>query len=212
MNLVSPMNLKKLRTFLNKKQAQKEYIQNEIQSLEISIKKQKVLLLQEQRALEFIKEIAIQTQGQLEFQLGDMVSTGLNTVFDQAYEFLVKFELRRDKTECDLFFKKQEELVDPLLFSGLGAADVAAFALRCASWSMVKKSRNTLLLDEPFKHLSVNHHERVGALVKMLSEKLGLQIIMITHSEIMSRYADKIYKVTMQNNVSKVHQVKDLLY
>lgn len=204
------MNLKKLRNFLNKKQAQKEYVQNEIQNLELELKQQKVLFLQEQKALEFIKEVALQTQGQLEFQLSDMVSAGLNTVFDQAYEFVVKFELRRDKTECDLFFKKQDELVDPLLFSGLGAADVAAFALRCASWSMVNKYRNTLLLDEPFKHLSVNHHERAGTLVKMISKKLGLQIIMITHSEIMSRHADKIYKVTMQNNISKVHPIGEI--
>jgi len=207
------MNLKKLRAFLNKKQAQKEYIQNEIQSLETDIKKQKVLLLQEQRALEFIKEIAIQTQGQLEFQLGDMVSTGLNTVFDQAYEFIVKFELRRDKTECDLFFKKQEELVDPLLFSGLGAADVAAFDLRCASWSMVKKYRNTLLLDEPFKHLKgEKENKRVLRLMKILSEKLGLQIICINDEraarEDIIEYADKLFEVKQTNGFSKVTELK----
>ena len=202
MNLVSPMNLKKLRAFLNKKQAQKEYIQNEIQSLETSIKKQKVLLLQEQQALEFIKEIAIQTQEQLEFQLGDMVSTGLNTVFDQAYDFIVKFELRRDKTECDLFFKKHGELIDPLLFSGLGAADVAAFALRCASWSIAKIYRNTLLLDEPFKYLSTNNHENAGKLIKMLSKNLNLQIIMITHSAEFVKHADKVFKVDMKNKIS----------
>lgn len=207
------MNLKKLRNFLNKKQAQKEYVQNEIQNLEAAIKQQKMLLLQEQKALEFIKDIALQTQGQLEFQLGDMVSAGLNTVFDQAYEFVVKFELRRDKTECDLFFKKQDELVDPLLFSGLGAADVAAFALRCASWSMVNKYRNTLLLDEPFKHLKgVKENKRVLKLMKLLSDKLKLQIICI-NDERASRddiieYADKLFEVQQHNNNTTIKELK----
>lgn len=207
------MNLRKLRAFIDKKQAQKEYIQEEIQSLETAIKKQKVLLLQEQRALEFIKEIAIQTQGQLEFQLGDMVSAGLNTVFDETYEFIAKFELRRDKTECDLFFKKQGNLVDPLLFSGLGAADVAAFDLRCASWSMAKKYRNTLLLDEPFKHLKgAKENKRVLQLMKMLSDKLNLQIICINDEraarEDIIEYSDKLFEVKQKNGFSKIIELK----
>jgi len=106
-----------------------------------------------------------------------------------------------------LFFKKGEELVDPLRFSGLGAADIAAFALRCAAWSMDKRYRNTLILDEPFKHLSANHHEKTGKMVKILSEKLGLQIIMISHSRKAAEHADRVFEITMKNNVSKVHQI-----
>jgi DNA repair exonuclease SbcCD ATPase subunit len=192
------------------KVAEKNLIESQLSNLQTQKKTLKRDYIRKERALEFIKDIALKTQSQLEFHLSDMVSTGLNSVFDQEYNFRVIFEIKRGKTECNLYFEKDGNLADPLTQSGLGAADVAAFCLRCAGYSMNPIYRNTLVLDEPFKHLSINYHEKVGALVKMLSEKLNLQIIMVTHSEIMSRYADKIYKVSMTKGVSKVRELKGI--
>lgn len=204
------MQLKKYRKFIDEKKTEELYIKKEIKALKQENKTLKINLLREQRALTFIKDIAIKTQNQLEFQLSDMVSAGLNTVFEQAYNFVVKFELRRDKTECDLFFEKYGQLVDPLLFSGLGAADVAAFALRCASWSIVRKYRNTLLLDEPFKHLKgEKENKRVLALMQLLSRQLNLQIICINDEraprEDIIEYSDKLFEVHQNSKgVSKI--------
>lgn len=204
------MQLQQIRETVQNKLAEKNLIESQLSNLQTQKKTLKRDYIRKERALEFIKDIALKTQSQLEFHLSDMVSTGLNSVFDQEYNFRVIFEIKRGKTECNLYFEKDGNLADPLTQSGLGAADVAAFCLRCAGYSMNPIYRNTLIMDEPFKHLSINYHEKVGALVKMLSEKLNLQIIMVTHSEIMSRYADKIYKVSMKNNVSKVHRIENL--
>ena len=209
-----PKQLDFYQQFLIKKKSEYLYIKKEVKALKIEVKALKIEIMKKQRALAFIQQIALQTQGQLEFQLSDMVSAGLNTVFDQAYDFVVKFETRRDKTECDLFFKKHDQLIDPLLFSGLGAADVAAFALRCASWSIAKKYRNVLLLDEPFKHLKGEKENRnVLALMKMLSDQLNLQIICINDEraprEDIIEFADKLFEVRQNNKgISKVKELK----
>ena len=208
------MKTQKYREFINKKLANKEYVEKEIKSLKQEIKVHKIEILRKQRALAFIREVSIKTQRQLEFHLNDMVTAGLNTVFDTPYEFIAQFQERRDKTECDLFFKKHNKLIDPLLFSGLGAADVAAFSLRCASWSMVKKYRNTLLLDEPFKHLKgEKENKRVIDLMKLLSKELDLQIICINDEraarEDIIDGADRIFEVKQNNKgVSKIKVIK----
>lgn len=196
-----------LKDKIDKLITKKELLEDQLKGLKQKKSKYKRLKIMQERALEIIKDTSLKTQQELEFHLSDMVTAGLNAVFEDPYEFYVKFEERRNRIECDLFFKKGDELIDPLRFSGLGAADVASFCLRCAAWSMDKGYRNTLILDEPFKHLSVSHHEKAGAMVKMLSEKLNLQIIMISHSEKITEHADRVFKVELKKKVSKVTQL-----
>ena len=133
-----------------------------------------------------------------------MVSAGLNSVFDDNYGFVSQFVLKREKTECNLFFEKDGNLIDPFSYSGLGAADVAAFCLLAASLSMDKNCPPILILDEPFKHLDLEHHEAAGELVYNISKSLGIQIIMVTHSQMFTQYADKVFKVKRKKGVSQV--------
>jgi ABC-type proline/glycine betaine transport system ATPase subunit len=87
---------------------------------------------------------------------------------------------------------------------------VAGFALRLASWSMENPhSRNTLIMDEPFKHLKgFDENVRVIAMVKELSKKLNLQIIMVHDERVpfeeIEKGADKIFHTTIRHGISKV--------
>ncbi len=198
--------IKNIKLNIESKLTERNLIQSQLDVLQKTKNKLKKETILKERALEFVKHIALKTQSQLEFHLSDMVSTGLNSVFDQEYNFKVIFEIKRGKTECRLYFEKDDNLIDPLTMSGLGAADIAAFCLRCAGYSMAPIYRNTFILDEPFKHLSMIHHEKAAQMMKMLSKKLGIQIIMVTHSEVMTKFADKIFKVQMQKSISKVKE------
>ena len=98
--------------------------------------------------------------------------------------------------------------LDPLTESGVGAVDIASFDLRIASWSMQRPhTRNVIILDEPMKCLSAEYQERASQMIKEVSEKLGLQIIMITHSETLATSADRTFKVSMKNGRSIVKKV-----
>ena len=201
--------IQELKDEIIKRKNNKEFIEEEIDDLLVKKKKLRKEKTMKERALELVKDVALKTQKQLEFHLNEMVSAALNSVFDEEYEFVVKFQKRRDKTECDLYFKKGEHLVDPLRFSGLGAADVAAFALRCAAWSMNKEYRNTLILDEPFKHLKGEMENiRVIELMKTLSEKLNLQIICINDErasrEDIVNGADRVFHITQKKGTSSI--------
>lgn len=195
------MLLSEIKDIVHERLVKKQILLDSITKLEKKQKKYKRKFLRRLKALELVKDVALLTQQQLEYHLSDMVSAGLNTVFDDSYDFVVKFERRRGKTECDLFFKKGEELVDPLRFSGGGACDVAAFALRCASWSMTKQYRNTLILDEPFSRLKgKEENQRAIQLMKTLSKQLKLQIICINDERIsrdmIIEEADRVFEVT----------------
>jgi DNA repair exonuclease SbcCD ATPase subunit len=105
--------------------------------------------------------------------------------------------------ECDLVFVKNGNEYKPLDSCGYGAADVASFALRIAYWSL-GNTRPVLIWDEPFRQLDKKKQEMAAEMVAKLSKQLGIQIIIITHSDELAECADKVFKVSMENNISKV--------
>lgn len=127
---------------------------------------------------------------------------------EDPYKLTMEFVDRRDKNECDLRFERQGNLMKPLDSSGVGAIDVASFALRIAAWSIqFPKSRPVIILDEPFKFLDKSKHGRAFEMLKELSLKLGLQFIIVTHEEGLTENADRIFKVSNTKRTSKVEQI-----
>jgi DNA repair exonuclease SbcCD ATPase subunit len=186
----------------------KTRIENTEQQIEELETKQKEL----EKAEDIVKAVSIQTQKQLEFQLASVVSSAQDAVFNNPYSMVVKFEQRRNKTECDLMFARGKQEIDPLSSSGYGAADIAAFALRISSWSMGKHTRPLLMLDEPFKHLKgVQENARAIHMMKAISEELGMQIITISDERAdrddIIEGADKVFEVGIKNGKSIIAEL-----
>lgn len=158
-----------------------------------------------QRVIQFVAQ---ETQKGVVLRISEIVTAALDAVFeDDAYEFRLEFVQRRGKTEADIFFERNGERVDPLTAAGGGCVDVAAFALRVALWSLLRRSAgiaDTLVLDEPFRWLSRDLQPLAGKMLKMLSEKLGVQMIFVTHVQELIESADRVFEVTRRGKISKV--------
>lgn len=160
-----------------------------------------------EEALLILQQVGMKTQQELEFQISEIVSLALSSVFDDPYEFKIEFVPRRGKTEADLYFLRDGEKYFPLDDNGGGTVDVASFALRVALWNLSRpKTRNVLILDEPFKFLSSEHLSRASEMLKMISERLKIQIIMVTHIPELIDSADKVFTVT--KNKKGISQIK----
>lgn len=159
-------------------------------------------------ARELIREAGRKTQERIQYHISDITSLALDSVFENPYQLKAEFINRRNKIECDLYFERDGERMDPLSASGGGAVDIASFALRIASWSMARPhSRNTIILDEPLKNLSAAYQEKGSEMLKEVSERLGLQFIIVTHDPVLTSYADRVFEVSIRRGVSRVKQV-----
>lgn len=158
-----------------------------------------------EKAQAFIQQVAKDTQEQLRFQISDIVQLAIDTCFPDEYKFNVNFEIKRGKTEAALSFSQNGIEIDPMEASGGGLVDLASFALRIAAWSL-GKSDNVIILDEPFRFLSKDLHAKAGEIVRRLSKRLKLQIIMVTHAEELIDCAHKVFEVR-KNKKTKVSRV-----
>jgi DNA repair exonuclease SbcCD ATPase subunit len=199
------MTVQFLRNKLEQFKGQKLQLEKSLSDLRGDLKEKKSSLEKHEQAREIIRKVGMETQQQLQYNISDIVSLALDSVFDDPYLFKVDFCQRRNKTECDLYFERDGNRVDPLTASGVGAVDIASFALRIASWSMASpRTRNVIILDEPFRFLSENYQEQASLMVKEISQKLGIQFLIVSHNETLASSADKTFTVSIKKGISQI--------
>jgi DNA repair exonuclease SbcCD ATPase subunit len=159
-----------------------------------------------EEATAFIQEVARKTQDQLKVHIEDIVTMALEHILDDdPYSFAMDFVLRRNKTECDLYFMRNGKRVHPVDASGGGAVDIASFACRIALWSL-QPSNNVIVFDEPFRFVSKGYTDKVAEFLHDISEKLGIQIIMATHNDTYIKKADKICTVQKEHGKAYIKE------
>lgn len=160
----------------------KERVAEETEALD---KAEKELAASEE-AQKLIQIVSQRIQQQAHDKIASIVSRCLEVVFDDPYEFKITFERKRGKTEARLSFLRAQLELEPIEAAGGGVVDVAAFALRLACLSFSNPPpRRLLVLDEPFKYVSVNYLPRVCEMLEELAEKLRFQMVIVTHQELL---------------------------
>jgi DNA repair exonuclease SbcCD ATPase subunit len=199
------MTIQLLRNKLEQQKGSRDTVLLSLKTLQKEIEEKRISLHKHEEAREIIRKVGMETQQQLQYNITDIVSLALDSVFDNPYKFSCDFVQRRQKTECDLYFEREGNRIDPLTASGVGAVDVASFALRIASWSMANpRTRNTIILDEPFRFLSEDHQEQAGLMLKEISKKLGIQFLVVTHNPILAEVADRTFNISIKKGISFV--------
>lgn len=136
-------------------------------------------------AQQIVQVVAETLQNQVHARVASVVTKCLQSVFDDPYEFSIRFERKRGKTEAKLVLSRDGlELTDPLNEAGLGVVEVAAFALRVVALILtMPPKRRLLVLDEPFRFVSREYRRAVRDVVVDLSREMGVQVVMVTHAK-----------------------------
>lgn len=191
------MKFEKIEKLFNQSKGVKSQIQKQLQETK-DLKKysEKKLKLIEEAQI-FLQKVAQNTQEKLKFDIEAIVNLALESVFPDEYLFQMNFEVSRGKTEAELLFcdKRTGQTIDPMEASGGGVIDITTFALRIAAFALESGTDNLIILDEPFKFVSRDLQERAGEILKTLSEKMKLQVIMVTHIPEFIDVADKVFEV-----------------
>jgi DNA repair exonuclease SbcCD ATPase subunit len=189
---------------LSKDRASQNFLKEGLKQETKSLEAEKTKLERLDKVQGLFQKAAENTQKNLEVHISKLVTTALSAVFDSSYEFSLEFIKKRGKTEADLWLIRNGEKMKPIDSVGGGVLDVTSFALRIAFWALTKPTRPVFILDEPFKHLNSARMGKAMDMLKMLSEKLGLQIIMISHIKKLIDGADKKFDISIHNGISEL--------
>ena len=191
------MNIQKIKELYQQSKGMKIQIEKELESNKSHLDEMNLRMKRLEDAQTFLQKVAQETQEHLKFKIEDIVNLALETCFPGEYSFRLNFNISRGKTEAELVFLSQssDRPIDPMNASGGGVVDIACFALRIASYVLEQGIDNVIVLDEPMKFVSKDLLDSAGEILKVLSTKLGLQIIMVTHENKFIDIADKVFEV-----------------
>lgn len=213
------MNLSDLQTRFNQLSGERNIVREKLKTAKTKRRELKQELHFAEQASALIQLCAQQTQEQLRYQLSELPKLALSSVFDDPYDFDVRFEQRRGGVEVDFWFIRDGQPISPKDNTGLGPVDIAGMALRPALWSLQNpRCRASIWLDEPFKHLKGQEaNKRVLAMLKEICKPIpernwpGLQIVMVADErasrEDIMEVADKIFEFSMRGRQTVVTEI-----
>lgn len=136
-----------------------------------------------------------------------LVTRGLNAIFSDDLSFQV-VQTQRGKTP-EVKFLVQSSMANgrtvqtPVMDArGGGLAAVVGFLLRLVV-QLLGKTDPVLVLDESFSHVSEEFERPLAEFIKELIDKTRAQIVLVTHSDAFSEFADKRYRLKLVAGVTK---------
>jgi len=166
---------------LDRKKKEEEFLEEATEKYEAS-----------KKALDFIVGVAHTIQQNVHQSISRIVCRCLESVFDNPYEFLIDFQVKRNKTEAELVMRRDGiEFRDPKREVGMGMIDVASLGLRvaCIVLSQPRMDR-VLILDEPFKNVRGQENKaRLRNLLLTLATEMGFQFILNVDVEAYPEFA-----------------------
>jgi len=192
-------NLKKQH---NNNKIEKEVLERQLLSLNTKFSENSIELENAEKARVVIRKVAKITQDNLKVHISNLVTMAIVSVNKKWPEFKMEIGNSYKRQEINFLFSEKGKEQEPLDSSGFGVVDIAATALNISTWAL-NKNRPTFIKDEPFRNLSRNNSVAASKMLKMLCEKLKIQMIIVSHDEEITDYADRTFTIKKINDVSQ---------
>jgi hypothetical protein len=146
-----------------------------------------------------------QRQETAQRQIEELVTRGLQVIFDESLSFHLIQSVRGNAAQVDFVIRSQSApeyggtvVETPVLEArGGGMAVVVAFMLRLTVLLLTPDARRALFLDESFGHVSAEYEPRVAEFLREVCDKAGVQIVLTTHSNAYTDLADVHYETAL---------------
>jgi len=196
--------------WLTRKQAERDLHKKEAARLGERIESAAARAVDLESARDVTNAVLLLTQTKVKDLVEDVVTLALSTVFGDDYGFELEYQLKRGQSEAVPWIVKGGERYSPREEVGGGVLDITSLAMRLALWSLTTPRPAPLfVLDEPAGNLSRDLGEAFGRMLKEVSDKLGIQILIVTHNSDIVELADKAYEVKQDNKgISHVSEVR----
>jgi DNA repair exonuclease SbcCD ATPase subunit len=179
-----------------------ESLETEISNLSDEIKLYGKVLSLYHKLVEVIQENFIHS-------IEELVTSGIQAVFGEAIKFIIEPSIKGKSVYLDFFIEEHDGQRTGLLDNrGGGLTAVVGVVLRIIMVRLLRgRVRQFVALDESLAMLSADYTEQAGALLKRLSDQLGIQILMVTHQREFLDHADAAYELKREKGkvlVSKI--------
>ncbi len=178
--------LTEIKSDLDQKQGQVTLLNVQIEDLKTRLSELEKNKEKYKKVVELLNIVQQVTKEKAKDSFEKLVTYALRFIYSEDYKFELDFSRRGNLSEINFNIKSPDfkEPGDPLDTSGGGVLDILSLALRiCLLELSHPRVEGFIVLDEPFKHLSKGYLPRAEEFLEAINEKIGRQIILITHKQ-----------------------------
>lgn len=197
---------------IRQKVQRKEFVQSEIRKLRKELVESKDKLNDLVEARETIRLCAEDIQNDNVEQLENLATLGTQAVFKRTYKLHLTPKKLLGKPVYNLTVSEgKRQYKDPKTDLGHSFLDVAGVSFRTGIFTMRKPTpRSFLYLDEPFRNIGNGlFAERAGILLRDLSHKLNIQILMSTHNKELFDIGDIVWELSLNEGVTEAEMISN---
>lgn len=196
---------------LNQKVGRRDQLLESVSSAEANIETLRGELDDLGEVTEVLQQLVSLKREEIQKKVENLVTYGLRSIFEEDLTFKIVTGTRAKQTTMEMkvvhVVKGTVVETDILTAHGGGLIQVVALLLRIVVLLFARPSpTRVLILDESLAHLSREYLANAGELLKQLASRLGIQILMVTHSPEFIDYADRVYTFSQKDGVTQVVQ------
>lgn len=199
--------------------ARYQTLQTKLSSSKKALEQCEQELEKEQARLEHLKtariiivEAANLTQRYIKTTIEDLVTLSLQSIYQKQLKFNLEFATVRNRMSCVPSVMEGDDHYDLEDDLGGGILDVTSVSTRFVLYGIqLHKSRPIFFFDEPLKFVGKGDMlDRAGNILRELSHKSNIQLIIFTHEPQLAEIADRAFEITKDNKISRVKRVEEL--
>jgi len=163
------------------------------------------------KAVGVLNKVSEERAAQAQETIEGLVTKGLRGIFGSELSFHIVSSVKGKAVNSDFIIRTQlddgSQVDTPVLDArGGGLAATVGVLLRVVLILLDPAQPRLLVLDEPFAHVSAEYEGPLAEFLAELVSGTGIQIVMVTHSEVYSEVADAVYRFGQQNGKTTVQR------
>lgn len=161
-----------------------------------------------QKAGDIIRIVADDRRTCMKERVEKLLSYGLTAAFNEPMKAELTYQAWGMSDRISITITDRNVTTQIEDSRGGGVVNIVSFLLELLILHTFSPAqRKLLLLDEPFSMVSEGNVEAVGSLVSELAHKMGIQIVLITHSTALAESGDKVYRISKRDGKTEVRLV-----
>lgn len=194
------------------KELARKQAENDLLSRQVSTMEEKILALVDDlevchEALSFLEDLANKRRGAMKGKIESVVTEALRALYGSTYRVELSYGVKNNRSCLEIEMVRETaagEVRRDMGGFGGGVADTMSVPMRLMVLVGSKQTDKVCVLDECWKHMDPARIETVGKFLRALSDKLGMQVLFVTHHEPLKEFGDRVYEVSESEGKSKV--------
>lgn len=158
-------------------------------------------------ALDFLEKLANTRRNTIKSKIETVLSEAVAMIYGANYSVVLSYAFKNNRSSMEIeLIKKtsQGDIQRTMDGFGGGVSDCISVPLRLLVLLGSRQTDKVCVLDEAYKHVDPERIESVARFIKNIAEKLKIQIILLSHHDIMQGYAEKVYQIQDNNGKSSI--------